>query len=260
MADVGVKLAIPGADVKGAADVDLIYSSSWPTTNIVANIQVSFPSPANASREVILYKHGLGYVPFYLVYHMSGTTLGSVPVYAEVVGGSFVEVDEQYVYFKDSGHSLAVTWNLSLIVFSVDITKPFLSTSTKGLSSPKSLADHNFGIKLSKTGKDIDDTDLRNFIIHSASRAPLIHAVVPGTTDGNGNFSYTPNLPYNPAFMAYVKIANSNNPGYQMVNDEGGLSTSGGTINLSWNANTPISIVILKDPLNAGDNTVNVNL
>lgn len=259
--DYGIKVGFPGVDVKTAPDYQLLYNSSWPTLSIAASPQISADYAAGTSQGStnVIYRHALGYVPLFIPYAMSSFLSGSVPSYLEMGARQNIMADNTNIYFAGGFHTNAVTLNTAIMVFPVDIETAFLAPSIKSTAPGAIVVDRNYGIKATKSGKDVNSTDLRDFTVHSSTRGPLLHAVAPGKANSSGIYSYTHNLGYNPIFMAYQQVLGEPNK-YVAINGYAGVSTSGTTISLRTTANFNCSIVVLKDPIDPSDNTITVAL
>lgn len=259
--DYGIKVGFPGVDVKTAPDHQLLYNSSWPTLSIHASPQISQdygPTTSQGSTNAI-YRHGLGYVPLFIPYAMSDFTFGGVPQYLEMGARQNIMADNQNIYFAGGFHTLGTTLNTAIMIFPIDIETAFLAPNIKTTLAGQIVVDRNYGIKATKQGKDYSSTDLRDFTIHSSTRGPLLHAVAPGTANSSGIYTYAHNLTYNPIFMAYQQVLGEPHK-YVAINGYAGVSTAGSTITLRTTAGYNCSIVVLKDPVDPGDNVINVSL
>jgi len=86
-----------------------------------------------------------------------------------------------------------------------DFTAPILSSGT---DTDTPTGSTNFGIKVTKPGKDVSSTDLRDFVIHSGTRSPLVHLVKNGdytVWDSTGYISVFHGLGYAPFMFFYRK-------------------------------------------------------
>lgn len=265
MGDWGIKLSLPGADVRTAPDSSLIFSSSWPNLKIATNVFIPTASATFVNGVSPVYKHNLGFVPLFVPYgNNPGITGGQGNTGVQQVANisrQNISADNQSIYFIDTGGATGYP-DIGLYVYYVDIEKPYTAPVVNVGSSTTIARSSDWGIKASKPNKNINSTDMRDFTIHSSSRAPMLHAVAPGITQASGSnfaFSYTHDLDYTPIFFAYVQVPSANNT-YALFNGYSGLSTNGNTITLTTSAVQKCSIVILKDPFSINDNIIEVNV
>lgn len=250
--DFGIKLAQPGHDVTTAGDQELLFSSSWPVLKIIYEGVFSGLSSDNP---LILVSHNLGYVPAFVAY-LPGSTY--------VLGGVNVSADTKNIYWHPGGGGKApFTVQVAIIVFDLNIEQNFVAPQIQVSTSAQAHGDDNFGIKLTKEGKDISSSDLRDYIIHSSSRGPMVHAVVNGLGNAKGpvgttkNFVYTHDLPYNPMFFAYMQVSDDK---YFLVSTFAAIKTSGNQISIiAINSDKKASIVVLKDPFQIADNNLKIS-
>jgi hypothetical protein len=274
--DFGVKVSLPGQDVNSAPDSQLLFNSSWPNIKIYKNI--FFPTTTTAPTKTIngmtlpiIYHHGLGFVPAVIPYGNSNLNNGQGALgyqkYADI-NRQNIAVDNQNVYYIPSGGPAGHP-DIGVMILYLDIESPYQSPNINSGTSSNISLDKDFGIRMSKDGYDIKSNDMRDYIIHSSSRSPLLHEVVPGITTGDSffqTFSYTYDLPYNPIFLAFAELIYSGtllNNLYVSINGYGGLSTTGNTITIELggaHGSQRTSLVILKDPFNINDNVININL
>ncbi len=252
MADQGIKLSLPGVDVKDAADYQLIFNSSWPTVKLFKNLRITQINDFSTTNK--LYKHGLGYVPAVIPFGGAGG-VNTDDTTAEISRQN-IFVDNQYLYIAGGG-SVVRTLTEGLMILDIDIEKPYKAPIIKEGSSSNIGTSKNYGIKLTQEGKSISSNDLRDYIIHSSARTPLLHAVVPGTLSGT-TFSYSHDLAYSPIFFPFFQNSSTNGK-YVLLNGYTGLSTSGNTITIRGVAGNKVSLVILKDPFTIDDNIVEFN-
>jgi hypothetical protein len=262
--DFGIKVTLPGADIATASDAQLLFSSSWPNLKIYKNLTfsgVTVDSTGSSANLAHLYTHGLGFVPAVIPYVHPSNSPGD----GASINRANIVADKQNIYYLTQGPGpLSLSVRLSILYLDIEtpFTAPVINTGNSGAATP----DSNYGLKLSKPNKDVKSSDLRDFILHSSSRSPMVHAVVPGyipaSSTGDSTFSYTHDLPYAPMFFAFVQQAVPVVPTspYLLVNGYAGLSTSGNTINITGVSTSKVSIIILKDPFTITDNVINVSL
>lgn len=162
MADYGAKGSTQGFNVKDVADQLLSFSSSFPTPGIVAT--QSFSSNGTLT-------HNLGYYPFI----MSWFTTTEVSPHRTTMTDAF-----------NSGIgvntiSVAVDPGMTrrMYVTNIDLEQNFTASTTG--SNETAGTDQDFYIKVSKDGKDVNSTDLRDLVVDTTTRAPMIHRVASGT-------------------------------------------------------------------------------
>lgn len=253
-----IKLAQPGYDVFTAGDENLIYSSQWPLLPIYK--QGSFVIPDVTQRTTII-NHNLGFVPAF--WFFTNTTVeawsggfggvlqdDSRSEFFGPTGGGHIGINENTLQFVPTAFTETGSLRIYYYIFTIDITKLFIApiTNVGAISS----GGGNRVFKLAKPTKDVSSDSLKDYVIHSDCRSPLIHSVIPGI----GNLVATHNLGYNPMFFAYIQDYSNTEPGfYEMA-----FSGSGGSDVLVSDFNTVsyrtagvglsrnISIVTLKDP------------
>lgn len=259
MSDFGIKVTLPGNDVATASDAQLLFSSSWPNLKVFTSLQFQQTIPAN-SPTIVLYNHALGFVPAFIPYGGLGGSNNANGV-AEISRQSLF-VDNQNIYFL-GGNPHPITLDIYATLFYLNIEQAFTAPVVNTGSSISGTPDKDFGIKLSKANKDISSKDMRDFLLHSSARSPMVHAVVPGVIPGSGagvaTFSYTHDLSYNPMFFAYVSTS-AGVSSYFLINGVSGLNTTGNTITIKTTIGSLLSIIILKDPFTIVDNVINVSL
>lgn len=267
--DVGAKVSQPGKDVEGGNDQDLLFSSSWPNLKIVFNGRVRTKTTELVEPGVtpgVVLRHNLGYVPFFIPY--------IPPVSSDEEGGIFIfrnpfTADEKNIYINRlTGGAQQVNVDVYLMVFALDITKNYKASNIAVGESSSARGDRDTGIKLTKENKDTTSDDLRDYIVHSRTRSPLVHEVVTGYPTKTGataslkSFVYEHDLPYNPMFFVYQQGYGTvlmPSDSYLIVNGFAGIQTEGNKITVGeLNKDNKVSIVILKDPFIINDSTYKV--
>lgn len=253
MGDFGIKLTQSGHDVQGAGDQELLFSSSWPVLPVVYNGKFTGLTSDNP---LVLLTHNLGFVPAFMAYTPGSTY---------TVGGANVSADKKNIYWSPGGGGqppFAVS--IAIKVFNIDIEKNFLAPQIRTSTSAQAHGDENFGVKFSKETKDVYSNDLRDFLIHSSTRGPMIHAVAnglgnaPGSIGNTMNFNYAHDLPYNPLFLTYMQ--SSSLTSYFLVSTFAATQTSGNNISIvGMPAGSRASIVVFKDPFQISDNIIKVS-
>lgn len=269
--DFGVKVSQAGKEVVGAGDQDLLFSSSWPNLKIVFNGRIRATTREVVEPGVssgIVMKHNLKYVPFFIPYKIvkpgdAGST-SSKDEYS--IRMDFpISADKDYIYLSAStGGAARVAFDIGLIIFALDIEKNFKAPNIDAGTSSAAGKSDDVGIKFTKEGKDISSNDLRDYLIHSRTRSPMVHEVFnqlpseSGSTSVLKDFVYTHDLPYNPMFFLFGQESNKTlapNNAYAFITSPFPVVTQGSTIRLrDWSLNKRVSIVVLKDPFIVDDN------
>lgn len=254
--DIGIKGSQLGYDVTSLQDYLQSFNSSWPHLKLSDTAVFS----SNVS-------HGLGYPPFYII-TSSAADFGADGRVQQTAGDRFAVDSTTLTRF--SGASTP-----RYFIFRQDLTVDFTATTPTG-TTPTSTVDRNFGFKLTKPGKDVTSTDMRDFSLHSSTIAPFIHMVknVSMTNTGGGlglEATVTHGLGYTPLAFVFMK-PNANGYGlpassYGYVMPPAGVSGRYYTVNSTSVyvtadsasfPNTPqLSVVILKNPFTL--QTVNVS-
>ena len=251
--DEGIKISAPFYDVNTAGDINLLFSSSWPS--IAVGFEKTFILNASDFNRPIA--HGLGFPPLTMIFRADSNrgyqTLLDAP-----------DVDSTNVYVTQWDFPGANRL-VHLVCYAVDLsanqTFPFIQ---QPLGTAKSY-DPNYGIKLAKEGYDVSDADLRHFLIHSRTRSPLILSQQAVADNVNSKtLSYTNPAGYLPWVFGYGSTligGDTSKPAYtpayvmsqaypRLVVD----TTSGYTMSVQ---NMPgqgglASLIVLRDPLFAG--------
>lgn len=265
MADYGVKLSRPGNNVLTAADVQLGFSSSWPTLKIEYQGLYSVNKAANT----VLYTHDLGYVPMFLFFKVtSGVSTGWNPA------GSIQASSTDIKFFTNGGVG---TQDYYIIVFRLPLLENFTASIVDRPLEALSDYDDNYGIKVATDGNDISSTDLRDFTIHSRALTPNVHIVSSGTPNvtpgtygaGTSKWTVAHGLDYTPFTLCYYN-GGANDPGnnvgyYQILQSSfGGASAwrmnfdeTNCTFDEDWTLmggggpTATVSLVMLKEPFDA---------
>lgn len=259
MADFGAKGSLPGYDVSTAVDYLMQFNSSWP------HLKVHDTGTSSST-----VTHNLGYPPFHFI--ASTFVAGAVDQFSSFEWGA---TSTQLTRSSGSGSKRYFIFRLPL---DQDYTAPDIAGTTS-----KTTEDNDFGFKLAKPGASIDSTDMRDFALHSNTRSPMVHKVDHGPMTLAGGFGYyrevAHGLPYTPIAFAFIKPG-TNSLGmptnrYGIVNPPIGVGSFwytvddavgayGGTgkvlvwaSNLDFSSASDVSVVILKEPLEKEEVTVN---
>lgn len=210
MADnIGIKVSSPSSDVHTAMDTQLLYVSSWPTMKIA----FSGKATVDAGTSSTIVTHNLGYAPMFLIYRVNGTT-SEFNSYGSVFDGSGVAYigsnSTELKYFASGFGSGSVSFYYYVIA--QPLTEAFTASTLKPGAGAIYDNSYDYGIKVAKAGKDINSTDLRDYVIHSNSYSPGIHMVRNGLATDPAQvapspakqFKVTHGLGYEPMALCYV--------------------------------------------------------
>lgn len=204
----GIKIALPGYDARSAPDYDLSFSSNWPMEQIAKTFSHTITSAdfitadpsIFISTATLTFTHNLNFFAFADVWvygydtNFGGTVayrLNSQNGYQFYMGKISVKIPTAYspgtvgdsstVYYFNVGDTISIK------VYSFDFSKPFEYTA---ISPPVGASEYDphVGIKIVRPGRDINSTDLRDFIFHSKGSAPQILTV---QTLENGSITKT---------------------------------------------------------------------
>lgn len=219
--DIGIKVSQLGKSVENSKDYELLFSSSWPTLKIA--FQGSFTIPDQAV-DTIMFEHNLGYYPAFSLYYADD----GFGVYASNYAGSErrIGINKTHLkFFTDTYRSgpLTIYYYIYLIDVELNFTAPKLDAN-----SASSYYIKDYGFKIAKEGKDINSTDLRDYVIHSGTLTPTIHSVTTGNTLVIGEYSNTGEIvvkhdlgyvPYYYAFYKYIDYDSIYIPGIDRQNN-----------------------------------------
>jgi len=261
MSNFGAKVSKPTYSVNDAKDYNLSFSSSWPLLKIAHQGRFTIN---NRNTSEVVVTHNLGYAPAFLIFDCPSANTSRYRSYGFIAGGQFATSTTNLKFFSDG--SFSGSRDIYYYVFRLPLTTnfeaPIINTATEDTFEDNG----DYGIKVTKEGKDITSTDFRDYVIHSGSRMPLIHAVKTGLCTETGfifpkMFSYTHNLGYVPAAFAFVNYGSNGAPFYDTnywypVGGVGGpsdiaLVSQANTIRLEDDHNpstVTASFLVLKDP------------
>lgn len=177
--DVGFKISKPGYDARSTAGSNMIFDSSWPSLQTV--FETTIPNTITNFSATATLGHGLTYPPFCMVWAVGPDDSGLTgnPSVQRVLG--LAEVDKNNIYLNTFNYlgSFDFLFNapyLHIKCFNIDLTKDIDYDLAPG-DTFKYPYDNNYGIKIVKPTKDINSTDLRDFLVHSRAQSPLVMAV-----------------------------------------------------------------------------------
>ena len=206
MADYGTKASVPGSDVSTIADYLLSYSSSWPLLKV-----------GDTGQFLSNVTHNLGYPPLFFIATASG------------------QIDEQAATYSVSSTSLnrsAGVGSPRYYICRQPLNQNFTSTILPGSSTQGSM-DYDYGIKVARDGKSAESSDLRDYALHSGTRAPMVqkidNGVMSNTGLGLGYERIVPHgLPYVPLAFAFimptVNTLGLTNNEYSIIPDSTGVA------------------------------------
>jgi hypothetical protein len=242
MSDYGAKVSQTGFDVLSAADIDLLFSSTWPLLKIEHTDTATY----NRGTSGVIYTHTLGYVPFFVTFRLDSGQ---------------VRLNNDPVLYSNSteigclGGAGSASVTIRYYVCRLDLKTNFTASIVESTSSTVGIDVADYGIKVTKPTKDITSTDLRDYTVHSGTRSPMIHVVKYGqlVSSGGGNFdlTYTNNLSYRPIFFAFHSADNAKfHPltGYEQAPPKLFANSSDTNLTIRDISATYGSFVVFKDP------------
>lgn len=238
-----VKVARQGFDVKTAGDENLLYSSLWPVLSIYKEIPIKITNPNSDS---IITGHDLGYPPMFWDFMNFTNTSNTDGIN---FFSSLFSVNEKQLIYTAPDTPATDTIQGMVYLFTLDLSKLFIAPTVDIGGVERTPSERSF--KLSKFGESVYSSRLKDFVISTDARSPLIHSVNPGTVKGL-SFKVEHNLGYIPLSFAYSKSG-----GYYSILATGGgggsvLTSTDKYIQFSETADgRELTFVILKDPFEA---------
>lgn len=232
----GLKISKPQYNANTAADANLLFSSGWPSLTLP--VERTFTSGETS------YTHSLGFVPFAEIY----TTVGGACVRSFAT--SSLPVNSSTIGLPTSSSTTTVHLKLYNIDISTDVD--YTHTTKAGAASP--VYDPDYGIKYAKDGKDIESTDLRDFILHSRCQSPQVLAVKTQATAASSTVSYTSPDAYAAWVFGFTRKANGDYyfaPYFSQAYPRTFVTVAGSiyTYTVTYaGADTGASLLILRDP------------
>lgn len=243
--DYGIKIAQPGYDANTCPDWALLFNSSWPSLAVAFETQID-STTISSTQEIfgVVVPHNLNFVPLTMAeVSINGASYGRF-------GGNGLGLDKMNVTVFDLDHTKPVTVDIKC--YNIDITQD----NSYPLPQPGAIKlpyDSTFGMKVTKSMKDINSTDLRDFVLHTRAQSPALLDIA--TTGGqyydpsHSALIYPLRSTYIPWVTAYTSINgvtwqnyNVSNLGYDTTSNS--ISIGGVDPNL-----TQASFVIMRDPL-----------
>jgi len=214
--DYGIKVSQKGYGVEDE-DYHQVFVSSFPTLKIH---QMGSTTISNSTLDVTLATHSLAYNPVFWVFADREDPTQSAANWRLASPGAsqYIATSTQNLKWLGSSRGApAGSINLYYYIFRYDLTTSYTATQISTVAGSKAAVD-DYGIKVSRAGKDISSTDFRDFVIHSNTRSPIIHKTGTGTFGaGGGNVTIAHNLGYPPMFFFYGQIDSWGDSRYQMI-------------------------------------------
>lgn len=253
--DFGLRIAQKGYDVKTCEDFHLAFSSSWPLLKIHETGTFTIP---DATLDVTIATHNLGYTPLFWVFVNSQyVDAAYYPVggsrIAEPGANQFLAMNATDLKWQGAsrGASAGVVTG-RYYIFRYDnqttFTAPIVNTATVSAGSVV----NDYGFKVAKQGKSINSTDLRDYVIHSGTRSPMVHMTGHGSFGGGGGtITVTHDLGYLPLYFTWAKITAFGDSRWQQVlsADDASVTATTTTITFALPYACDYSYLIMKDPL-----------
>lgn len=167
-----IQISQPGIDVLQAGSYQFLFNSEWPSLAIAWEAIADIPASGTAIYKI---EHGLDFFPFTQVYFLTG---GSN---FEDSPRKYARLDEFMNFYIGKNHffiySLADPMRLLIRAYNINLEQsrayPFVEPPVL-----QNVYDPSFGIKIAKKDKDINSTDLRDYVIHSRAQSPAVLSVV----------------------------------------------------------------------------------
>lgn len=249
MGDFGAKVSQRGYSVTSAKDYQLEYNSGFPMIPIIK--EQAFTVTNNVGGTIAT--HSLLFHPMFLIFHDDRTTgsFGTGAVGQSHMTNNFLNnlYTANLTTIAHSGLGGATSTTGKCYVFGIDLEKNFTAPIIEsGTGDEENTGAKNYGIRVSKDGKDVFSEDLRDFTIHSGTRAPLIHSVTYGTHTAGATVTVTHNLGYIPfpfLYWEYTAGAWTHIPNQAVAV----TTTQAQFQNPAGGTGSHYSLVLLKEPL-----------
>lgn len=245
MTKFGAKVSQRGYGVSTSGDSQMEFSSEWPLLKI--HSQGSFSIP-NKTLNVTIATHNLTYVPVFLVFdNDSGLCTLTSPGTSQFIAASTTTLDWQGATRSAGAGSFTGYYYIFLYNMATAFTSTSLTTARETQE-----ADGSYGIKATKSGKGIASTDLRDFVVDSNTRSPIIHKSDTGSLGaGGGTVSVTHDLGYEPMFYVYAYITAFGDNRFQMITTADDSYVEATSTNITFNIPYQCTYfyIVLKDPV-----------
>jgi len=245
----GFKISRKGFDVKTCADNELLVSSSFPVLKLHSSGLYEVTADVGV---VILTTHDLGYTPFYLI-HLQNSAGNSEfdpnSAYYITMESNTMNIDTTVAVANGYTH---IRW----AIYYLDIFKEVDYGNINTMQTTR-VTDNDYGIKVSKAGKDVSSTDPRDLALDSRMRSLMVHKVINiRYIDGAGMPSSRDHgLKYPPIYVSFEKydsdnltrqIVISDAPFNAVTDSQVVVLNTGGALNTT---SSTLSFVIFKDPI-----------
>lgn len=239
----GIRITQAAVSAPYAADYQFVFNSDWSSLAIAFDTTITVK--ANTLGQT---PHGLGFFPLTMAwYSVAGVSVGRFY--------GVTTFDKTNVYIDNSQNSADVVVNIKC--YNLDISTP-VNYELPQAPVVKTAYDPSTGIKVSKYGKSIASTDLRDFILHSRAQSPAVLTIMTqdqGIISGGAKeISYTNPVGYTPWVLGFAS-PNFTTGVYQCFPPGGNASNPaffqlGKTATVITNTQGGYgSLVILRDPL-----------
>jgi hypothetical protein len=251
MPDYGIKASQKGYDVKTCADYELLFSAGWPLLKIEK--QGSF-TVNDKTANVQITTHDLGYAPMFMIFSPEGVNGASTQSRFQTLPVMASATDLKWfgAYWSEPAGSVTLYY----YIFRYPLTTNFTANTLHDEATSKVLVD-DYGVKISKSGSDVDSTDMRDFVIHSSCRSLQVHkSFYKAETAGSWSETITHDLTYEPFFLFYLKDVYGYGDGatlnyWQMIDaraqEEYGYADTT-SVYVGAIPKGDISVIIFKDP------------
>jgi hypothetical protein len=221
-----------------------VFNSDWPSLAIAFEAVVTVPNTFGTA----IITHNLGFIPFLQVWDYTGGINNGR------VGTSISILFDKTKINLTNNTGVDIVCSVKCYNFDITVAKDYALPKYPVI---KTSYDPSTGIKVSKYGKSIGSTDLRDFILHSRAQSPAILSVVT-KIDTSFNVTYTNPANYIPWAFAFASYSAGK---YQVVS--AGPAQSPPQLTFSFPSGNNIgkvvlnvgsfakaaSLVILRDPL-----------
>lgn len=240
-----LKVARPGWSTTTAPDWALVFNSDWPS------LQIAFETTYTTSNEEQInhtFTHNLGFPPLVMAW------ISTPSINYGRLTSQAITIDPTNVSILMGINTFGTAITITIRCYNIDISKEAvypLPTSAAGQTAP----DLTTGIKIAKTGRNINSKNLNDFILNSQAQSPAILNVA----TQNGKY-YNYNSETNVASIVYP-LQTSFIPWAVGAIDLGGntftyyditdlqYDPTNNTLSLSLALTGAGSLIILRDPL-----------
>lgn len=204
MLDEVLKISRSGYDVDSASDKELAFSDLWPLLPIEA--EGVFEVNNTLTQPVTIYSHGLGYPAVFKVYYETdfyGNDGWYYPASEAIQDlGLSCQMDSNNLVWTGNWYS-ATPLYLHWKVFRRSLLTDFNAENYNLVDSEESSSS-DYGLLVSREGKNVDSTDYRDFSIRSDCRQLIIDQSY-HTTTPDYTMTLTHNLGYRPIYWIYYE-------------------------------------------------------